>query len=74
MMVVWASGYYGFPFNGYRGVTQGNHIITKLFNVAVDKIIRYCMNIMKEEVTGLEGFDCTLQQMDSFLIHRQWSH
>ena len=39
-MVVLASGYYIDPFKIYQGVTQGDPISSKIFNVVVEAVIR----------------------------------
>ena len=36
-----ASGYYDEPFKGIWGVTQGNPLSLKLFNILVDAFVRY---------------------------------
>ena len=39
-MVVLASGYYIDPFKIYQGLTQGDPILSKIFNVVVEAVIR----------------------------------
>ena len=39
-MVVLASGYYIDPFKIYQGLTQGDPISSKIFNVVVEAVIR----------------------------------
>ena len=34
-----AGGYYGAPFHGERGVTQGNPLLPTIFNVVVDAVV-----------------------------------
>ena len=65
-MVSRASGYYGIPFKGFRGVTQGDPLSPKLFNVVVDTVIRHFMMIVAEKSVGPEVFDRTVQRMASF--------
>ena len=38
-MVARAGGYFGIPFKGYRGVTQGNPLYPTIFNMVVDAVI-----------------------------------
>ena len=38
-MVVRAVGYYGAPFCGERGVTQGDPLSPTIFNVVVDAVV-----------------------------------
>ena len=42
-MVVRAGGYYGEAFKGDRGVTQGDLLSPKIFNVVVDAVVRHWM-------------------------------
>ena len=34
-------GYFGVPFKGYQGVTQGDLLSYTIFNMAVDAVICY---------------------------------
>ena len=45
-MVAKASRYFGRPFKGYRGVTQGGPMSPKIFNVVRDAIIRQRMSMV----------------------------
>ena len=54
-MVSNAGGYYGPPFKGYRGGTQGDHLLTTLFNIVVETVMRHWVTVMEEEEAGLEG-------------------
>ena len=38
-MVAQAGGYYGVPFRGERGVTQGYPLLPTIFNVVVDAVV-----------------------------------
>ena len=40
-MVAWEGGYYGEPFRGERGVTQGNPMSPTIFNMVVDVVVRH---------------------------------
>ena len=40
-MVARAGGYYGAPFRGEKGVTQGNPLSPTIFNVVVDAMVRH---------------------------------
>ncbi len=40
IMVCWASGNYGMAFKAGRGVTQGNPMSAKLFNILVDAVVQ----------------------------------
>ena len=41
-----AIGYYGDPFEGFRGVTQVDPLLPKISNVVVDAVIRNWLMIM----------------------------
>ena len=47
-MVSRAGGYYGPPFKGDSGVTQGDPLYPMLFNVAVDAVIRHWVAVVEE--------------------------
>ena len=40
-MVAKDGGYFGRPFKGYQGVTQGDPLYPTIFNVFVDAVIRH---------------------------------
>ena len=45
-----ALGNYGTPFKAGRGVTQGNLLSAKLFNIMVDAVVREWMQLLWEEL------------------------
>ena len=47
-MVAWTSSYYGSPFKGRRGVTQGDPLSPTLSNVMVDEVVRHWLAIVME--------------------------
>ena len=47
-MVAWAGGYYGEPFRGKRGVTQGEPLLPIIFNVVVDAVVRHWESLVAE--------------------------
>ena len=51
-MVAWAGGYYGEPFRGKRGVTQGEPLLPIIFNVVVDTVVRHWESLMTEGAGG----------------------
>ena len=57
VIVEQASGYYGTPFKGYRGVNEGYPIFTKMFNLVVNAIFRKWLMILEDMDEGLEVFD-----------------
>ena len=53
-MLAKAGGYFGPPFKGYCGVTQGGALSPMNFNVLVDAVIRNCMTVVALLEAGLE--------------------
>ena len=54
VMVCRAGGCYGVPFRGHRGVTQGDNLSPRIFNVVVDAVIReWLHHLIGEEVAWL---------------------
>ena len=48
-MVARASGYYGDPFQGSRGVIQGGLLSHQIFNVIVDMFFYHWFGLVAEE-------------------------
>ena len=55
-MVERAKGYYGAPYKGYQGVTQGDPLFFTLFNMVVGTVVQNWLSIMVEETALLESF------------------
>ena len=53
-MVCRALGRYGEPFKAGRGVTQGGHVSTKIFNIMVDAIIREWLCLVLDDEAARE--------------------
>ena len=51
-----ASGYYGYPFKCYRGVTQWGPISPRIFSAIFDAIIQHWSGLLEENYAGPEGF------------------
>ena len=51
-MVERAGGFYGAPLCGERGVTQGNPLLTSIFNAVVDSVVRHWESLMAEQEGG----------------------
>ena len=47
-MVARAGGYYGEPFYGERGVTQGDPLLSKISNVVVDAVVHHWESLAAE--------------------------
>ena len=45
-MVAWAIGYFGTPFNRYRGVNQGDPLFPTIFDVVVDAVLRHWVTVV----------------------------
>ena len=45
-MVTRAGGYYGEPFHGKRGLTQGDPLLPTIFNVVVDAVLCHWESLM----------------------------
>ena len=48
-MVAWAGSYFGDPFKGQRGVTQGNPLPPMIFNMVVDAVLQNWVSMVAEE-------------------------
>ena len=53
-IVVRAGGYFGVPFKGYCGVTQGDPLPPTISNVVVDAVIRYWVAAVAPTEDGTE--------------------
>ena len=58
-MVAKAGGYFGRPFKGYQGVTQGDPLPPMIFNGVLDAVIRHWVTLVTptEEGTGGLGLN-----------------
>ena len=65
-MVVKAGGYFGPPFKEYRGVTQGDPLSPKIFNVVVDAVIRHWVTVVALAEAGVEVLRDTIQELADF--------
>ena len=48
-MVTREGGYYGAPFRGERGATQGDSLSPTIFNVVVDSMVRHWESLLVVE-------------------------
>ena len=55
-MVAHVGGYYGAPFKGSRGVTQGKPLSPTIFNMVADAVICHWDKLVVGEDAGAEGF------------------
>ena len=65
-MVEWSGGYCGYPFKGYRRVTQIDTLSPRKFNMVIDVMFwRWIMFLMEEAVVSY-GFEMEIHNMASF--------
>ena len=62
-MVARDGGYFGMPFKGYCGVTQGDLLFPTISNVVVDAIICYWVAVAKPTGDGTEGLGLSIQDL-----------
>ena len=58
-MVDKAGRYFGRPFKGYRGVTQGKPLSPTIFNVVMDAFIRHWVTVATPTEVGTGGLCLT---------------
>ena len=51
-MVAHAGGYYGSPFRGERGVTQGDPMLPTIFNMVVEAVVCHWEYLVAEREGG----------------------
>ena len=59
-MAAKAGGYFGRPFKGYQGVTQGDPLYPTIFNVVVDDVIRRWVTVVKPTDAGTGRLGLTI--------------
>ena len=59
-MVTKACGYFGRPFKGYQGVTQGDPLPPTIFNLVVDAVIRHWVTVVTPNEAGTGGLSLTI--------------
>ena len=55
-----AGGYFGRPFKGYGGVTQGKPLSPTISNVVVDAVIRHWVTVVTPTEAGTGGLGLTI--------------
>ena len=65
-MVSWAKGYFGTPFKGYRGVTQGDPLSPTIYNLVVYAVLRHWVAMVEraEEAVELGADDMEVFRRD----------
>lgn len=51
-MAAKTGGYFVLPFQGYRGLTQGNTLYPTMFNVVMDSVIRHWVTVVEPTEAG----------------------
>ena len=59
-MVEKAGRYFGRPFKGYLGVTQGYHLSPTIFDVVVDAVIHHWVTVVMPTESGKGGLGLTI--------------
>ena len=65
-MVAKAGGYFGRPFKGYRGFTQGDPLSPKIFNMVVDVVIRHYGTVVTPTEAGTGGLGLTIIDLEAY--------
>ena len=65
-MVSRAGGYYGPPFKGDRGVTQGDPLYPMLINVVVDAVICHWVAVVAATEAGTEVLELSIQDLATY--------
>ena len=60
-------GYYGHPFQGSCGVSQGHTISPWIFNVIVDAILCHCVGTLAKNEDSSEGFEYAVAKNMEFI-------
>ena len=64
-MVARLGHYYGTPFEGHQGVTQGDPLSTTIFNMVFDAVINHWVTLVAGEEAVQEGFRQVIQWLVS---------
>ena len=65
-MVAKAGGYFGRPFKGCQGVTQGEPLSPTILNVAVNTVIRHWVMVVMPTEAGMGGLGLTIIDLASY--------
>ena len=65
-MVAKSGGYFGRPFKGYQGVTQGDPLPPMIFNGVLDSVIRHWVTLVTPTAEGTGGLSLTIIDLASY--------
>ena len=65
-MVTKSGGYFGRPFKGYQGVTQGDTPSPTIFNVVVDAVIHHWVTVVTPSEAGMGGLGLTIIDLEAY--------
>ena len=65
-MVARSGGYFGIPFKGYHGMTQGKPLYPTLLNVVMDAIICHWVTVLAPTKEGREGLGLYIQDSETY--------
>ena len=65
-MVMKHGGYFGPPFKGYHGVTQGDPLSSTVFNRVVESIVRNLEMVAAPKKSRAEGLGEMIQELKGF--------
>ena len=60
-------------FKVYQGVTKGDPLTPKTFNIVVDAVIQHWVILATGEEAGHEGFGRSFKMPPYAIIHIQWN-
>ena len=66
-MVAKAGGYFGRPFKGYQGVTQGDPLPPMIFNGVLDAVIRHWVTLVTPTEEGTGGLGLNIIDLAAYL-------
>ena len=63
LLVCRAAGYYGGPFQAFRGVTQGGPLSPRIFNMMVDAVVREWLRRLLGEEAARHGYGAAVREL-----------
>ena len=66
-MMAKSGGYFGRPFKGCQGFTQGDPLFPTIFNVFVDSVIHHWVTVVMPTEAGTGGLVLTIINLVAYL-------